>query len=293
MIVNEIIDIIRIVLGAILISLIGRDRFHLLSQNDGSRLGQFAKKFAAHRYLRSIVVGQIEISKDKDRSTRSFSSLDIYSDASLGGFAMESLPKGDQHNPLEYQLRTLLLPEVREAIEMERRLNPNKDITVLEIGTGNGDVTNLLAENYPEVNMVGVDFDISVAKNKYTRYNLRFIEFYILDDLENGGIHPDIIFASSTFTVVTPAELVRYAKALKSNGVRSVIISDPLTRRYHPDKFPGVVSRHMSKGLWGHDYRGYFSEEGYKTHVFRVENYKGHKKIPSSYMQIYWEIIED
>ena len=281
----EIIDRMAIIFGAMLLAVLGRDRFHLLAQENGY-FPFLARKFAGHRYLVHIVGGHQEIKDSLFNKGRSQASQQIYADATLGGYGTESLATQDQHNPLEQQTRAILLNEIRKAIG-EIRKTRTEEIAVVEIGTGNGDVVAYLADEFVNVKFIGIDFDVSNAIEKHKSKNLEFVEGYAIEILSNKNFSADLVFATSTFTVVSPMELERYAQLFFSKSVSWVLLADPISRKYHPDKYPGKVSRHMARGMWGHNYQGYFSEVGYQTEAHRVDVYTGHTRLRNALMQIY------
>ena len=100
------------------------------------------------------------------------------------------------------------------------------------------------------------------------------------------------MFSASTFTVVGPAELNQYAEVLKARGFREVMLTDPATRGWHPDRYPGE-SRHMYRGMWGHDYRAPFGAAGFRTEEHGIEIFKGHKKMSNAPFQIYVGMTKD
>jgi hypothetical protein len=170
-------------------------------------------------------------------------------------------------------MRAIALPDIRSMV----------GATVAEIGTGDGGLLALLAAEFPGTQFVGVDLNVDYAKRTHHLRNLRFLAGYAAEMIEAGALKADLVFASSTFVVFTPREMERYVNALAAAGVKQVVIVDPLTRKYRPERFPGS-SRHMAKGMWGHDYRHYFDRAGWEVAVETVR-YRGHDKIPVALFQ--------
>ena len=276
---REITDRLVLVLGASLLAIIGRDRFYLMAQGDGL-LSWLASGFLGHRYIQRLAANWHEYSADSSRAGRSTASLHIYADKSLAGFGDQVMAKSDSHLDLEDQHRSILIPEIRAAIE-------NGAETILEIGCGNGEVIAHLSKHYPDVKFIGTDFNIENAITLFPNQpNLNFVAGYPLDLLKDGKIDADLAFAVSTFTVVGPAELKLYADAFIARGFRFILFADPVTRKWHPSKYPDQ-SRHMTQGLWGHDYAAQFEKVGYKTFRRNVVNYRGSQKRPNATTQIY------
>lgn len=276
---REICDRFALLGGAALLAILGRDRFYYLSQEE-KFLSPLARSFAEHRYVLHVVDGWREVRNDRDRTGRSVASMSEYGDASLGGYGKINLTTGDAHLPLPKQMRGILYDRVCQAVRDGTK-------TVLEIGTGNGDVVALLAEEFPDVHFTGVDFDVSNATEKHVaRNNLKFVAGYPLELLESGDLDAELMFAASTFTVVGPVELDRYAEVFKERNFNTIMLTDPATRSWHPDRYPGG-SRHMYRGMWGHDYRVPFGAAGYRTAEHGVEIFEGHKKMARAPFQIY------
>ena len=77
------------------------------------------------------------------------------------------------------------------------------------------------AQNF---HFIGLDFYVDNAKLKYPKY-IEWVAGYALDTIPQ--VKPDLIFASSTFMLMTPSELENYVKIFKENGCSDIIISDP------------------------------------------------------------------
>ncbi|MEE9250885.1 MAG: class I SAM-dependent methyltransferase [Alphaproteobacteria bacterium] len=199
-----------IIVGTATLVLIGRDRFYLFAQRPTGLMPAICRRFVCHPYVRKVVTDFIEIEDDIAVEERSSASLAIYADHSLAGYADEQMKHGDSHNPLLDQMRSIIVPHVEEAI----REAGNTPTTIVEIGTGNGDVIAYLAEKYSQHNYIGVDLSVKVATEKYQLPNLSFVDGYALDLLRRGAVVGDIVFATSTFVVFPPKELENYVDTL-------------------------------------------------------------------------------
>jgi hypothetical protein len=252
---------VRNLIACLLLEILGRDRFYIFAQKKGF-FPSLCKNFSMDPHLRKIVLGFIEIETDGPSERRSATSLMQYADESLGGFGdYDFVSQGDTHNPLSEQLRSVVVLTVEQAIK-----SINGNVKVCEIGSGNGDVSALLASRHPNTNFIGIDVNTDNAGKKHNMQNLNFIRGYALDLLESGALNDvDIIFASSTFVVFTPLELENYFKAMKASRIKKLIVSEPLTRKYDPRSHPAPKSIHMAKGMWGHNYAHYAEDIGFDT----------------------------
>lgn len=277
---SEISSRLRIVLAAIVLAVIGRDRFYLLSQGDGILAG-ICRTFSEHPYVIKQITGRMEINKDIDCSRQSAASLEIYRGDSLAGWADADRVGGDGHVELVRQMRCIVLGDVIAYLE---RAKSQK--RVLEIGTGNGDVIAYLARLFPQHLFFGVDLSVKVALGLYADVpNLTLSEGYALDLLETHQIDGDMVFASSTFCVFPPKELFSYIRAIREAGYSEIVLVDPLTRRFSVNGAGGAFSKHMARGMWGHNYTGYFIDEGYRPKL-RIEQYYCHSKRPKVTFQV-------
>lgn len=256
-----------LLLGAGLMSLVGRDRFYQMAQN-GSRIASaFCEGHAGRVGLNYSI-----FSAEKDRDRLTAIAAQRYSDESLHGFGDADYSRRSDGKPLLQQQRALILHPVFRAMDTD---NPS---SVMEIGTGNGDVIAHVARNYPKTQFTGVDFFTSVAQSKHHAPNLKFISGYALDILEAGVISPDLVFATSTFCLAAPKEFARYLSAMRS--VRRIVISDPVTSGHRHDQSDlKPRSMHMDMEMWWHNYRGYLTDAGYRIESAQTVQYAYASKI--------------
>lgn len=268
---TEILGRLQIIIGASILSLIGRDRFYLLSQEQGL-VPSICRTFAKHPYVVKQIVGWKEIDRDIDCARQSAASLKIYGDDSLATWANPKRSAGDKHVPLSQQMRSILTPTINAYLEN------SSGKTVLEIGTGNGDVIADLAKRFPQHRFIGVDLSVRVARELYDGIpNLVLKNGYALEMLERGELNGDVVFASSTFCVFPPKELSAYIAALKNAGHSYIVLVDPLTRRFSVDEKGPAYSKHLESGMWGHNYTGYLKQHGFNARLTTFE-YRHHSR---------------
>lgn len=242
----------------------GQQRFYAMAQEVGIT-GDAARALLTSPPSRLFIdFANLEKSRNRDRITPMAAST--YADDSLAGYGDEEYSKSS--GALHEQQRGLILARV-EAAASEL---PDGS-TVVEIGTGNGDVATFIAEKFPNLQVVGVDLSVLVASRKHQGENLRFVDGYALDLLEDGRLDGDLCFASSTFVVFAPRELARYARALRDRGYTWVILNEPTWGAYPATANAAPMSRHLEGDVWHHSYAAYFQEAGYRISAFDVRPY--------------------
>lgn len=259
--------------GGIVLGILGRDKVYQIAQGN-DLLGRFLQKYIGNFDLEWLTRHWQYLLKDGQSPRMNSASRTQYGVADPGGWTCDKQIRGDAHLPLGQQMRGMIIPLIESAIEEGKS-------RVVEIGTGDGKILRLLAQKYPEVEFVGVDFRRPELVDESLK-NLTHISGYALELLEQGHLRGDILFACSTFILPGPRELEAYAQEIAKAGFATVIINDPITRGYSPAKYPGT-SRHQTIGLWGHDYRHYFGQVGYRTSLFEIREFHGHKKIDVAY----------
>jgi SAM-dependent methyltransferase len=194
-----------------------------------------------------------------------------YSDDSLAGYGDESFTKGG--SSLAEQQRGTILPLLERALQKHTAAGALK--TIVEIGTGNGDVIAYLAERYPFHRYIGVDFSVRTAQKKYEYLaNAKFMNGYALQMLRAGSLTGDIVFASSTFCVFAPKELQAYVENLAAAGFSEVVLSEPTWAGYRQANTDEVVSRHLENSVWFHNYAGYLRAAQFEILDFRFFHYR-------------------
>ncbi len=181
--------------------------------------------------------------------------IEQYSDDSLSGYGDVIFQGGV---PFEEQQRSQILPTLHNLL---KKLGDGK--IVCEIGCGNGDVVAFLAERYPQLQFVGVDFSIKNAENKHKLSNLTFSKGYAFELLESKTLQPDVIFTSSTSCIFNPKELDSYIRIFKENDVSDIVINEPMWGDFEFSENSDVKSYHLEGAIWKHNYESYFVEHGY------------------------------
>jgi hypothetical protein len=185
-------------------------------------------------------------------------------DASGYGATHFALGGADIHT----QQRGILLPLLENALSTR-----NDADTIVEIGTGNGDVIAYLAEKFPALQFVGLDFSVTNASKKHGHIaNLRFESGYALDALPR--LSPAVAFASSTTVVMPGPELNRYISTLAAIGCATVILNEPSWFGISAQPLYERRTVHLEGAVWFHDYRAYLNNNGYHVTSFATNHYK-------------------
>lgn len=246
------------------------NRFYRAMQNPSHRMGRYARALAEGPLGR--VVRDYHFMKEHvEREELSTRVIAEYSDDDLAGYGSAVLEKGGA--TLSEQQRGLILPLIQQVLDKHAQAGRNK--TVIEIGTGNGDVIAYLAHKYPAHSFVGVDFSVTNARAKHTGLtNLTFKEAYALHALRNGTLNGDIAFGSSTFCVFTPKELDAYCRELHRVGFSEVLLNEPTWGGYEQLDDAGARSAHLQNSVWYHNYAGYLRKNGFDIAAFEFFHYK-------------------
>ena len=262
---NEMKNRLVVIVGALAVVILGRDRFYQLAQERTGFLGRIASAWCqghAGRIGENYAIWRA--GKDNDRITDI--ALAYYSDDSLHGFADTDYALRGAGKPLLEQQRAMIIPLAEDAIKTTGAK------TVLEIGTGNGDVIAHLAKAFPDVEFTGVDLSVAnaVAKHSGTK-NLTFAKGYALDMLRAGEISGDVVFGTSTFCVFAPNEFSAYLDAITA---KHIVISDPVTGGNTHTKDPTPKSRHMDLYMWWHNYFGWLTSKGWQIRRHETVGYR-------------------
>ena len=209
-------------------------------------------------YLIKPVENFIFYLRNRNNSRLSSAVLKYYSDDSLSGYGDWEYKKGG--TTITEQQRGLILPLLKDSLQ-----GPLKK-TVIEIGTGNGDVLAHLREEYPRHDYFGVDFSVRNARMKHP--HLIFIKGYALDLLQSKNIKGDLVFASSTFLFFAPRELQAYLIAIKDRGFKEIVLNEPTWGKGREK------SRYLERGCWQHDYKKYLEEAGFIVKDFSHFHYR-------------------
>lgn len=240
---------------------LGNLAFYRLAQTDPGFWGEWARALLEGP-LRPLF-SSFEIMKAAPERLSPEKIQELASDPSLQGYGDEDFTKGGES--LKTQQRGLVLPLLCQVLGT---LPPGS--TVLEIGTGNGDVVAYVAQRFPSLRCVGVDFSIANARRKHPHVD--FLPGYALEILEQRRILPTLMFASSTFVLFTPAELRSYLKEMWRRDVRHIVLSEPGWGGGEQEESP--ISWHMENACWHHSWKGYLAEAGYQMRSFACAPYQ-------------------
>jgi hypothetical protein len=190
-----------------------------------------------------------------------------YSSTDVGGYA-GTYDKGGAS--LGEQQRGLVLRPLGPVLE-----ELPDSASVIEIGTANGDVVAHLAHEHPRLSFLGVDLNVDDATAKHSGMpNLSFHRGYALDLLSSRTVTGDVVFASSTFIVFTPAELVAYLAAFKAAGVQHVVLNEPTWGGWKYSVDEAAQSWHLEGDIWHHGLAGYLRESGFVIASFQEFHYQ-------------------
>lgn len=193
----------------------------------------------------------------------------LYSDDSLQGYGDEVFLKGGDN--LHSQQRGQILPLLEEKLAA----NSNCPLKVVELGIGNGDVIAHLATEFPQHEFLGIDFSTATAAKKHGHIpNLHFMNGYVLELLEKSMLTGDLIYASSTLTLMLPKELADFVNLLRTSGFSEIVSNEPTWGPYFQENSNSKISYYMDDGCWFHNYCGYFSQAGFQPERFAFFPYK-------------------
>lgn len=233
---------------------------HMRAQRNNS-FHDGAIKQCLEGFLASAFVEQHNYLQQKDADRLTQLAKEQYSDAGLSGYADDEWSKGGATLP--EQQRGQVLSALAEAI---RTLPPHS--TLVELGTGNGDVAAHIAREFPESEVVGVDFITATAEKKHSsQENLKWVAGYALDLFETGKLRPDLVWGSSIFCLLPPRELRRYILCMRDSGTRLIVLNEPSWGKLDLGLKGIPRSVHLEGLVWHHDYPALLTEFGYRpTH---------------------------
>jgi tRNA G46 methylase TrmB len=160
---------------------------------------------------------------------------------------------------------TFILDIVKEKVF----LNEFQFNTLVEIGTGNGDVLHYLASNFPEIDkFIGVDLSteqIKINKEKYKENSrLEFIASDIIEWVKING-RDNMIFMTSNgvFEYFTEQQLTEFIKYTNSFDQVLFITIEPTELNHDFELNPNSVIYGIEKSF-SHNYCKLFQDSGFK-----------------------------
>jgi hypothetical protein len=225
----------------------------------GKMLGNYYnanREYTSHHICLGCIFGDyLWVKEVKEQERVSDEAIRMYSNDECFGYAKPDL---NGTMPITEQSRGKVIPEIEDS------LKGKNSMMVVEIGTGNGDVIAYLAKKHPEHNFIGVDFSVKHAKEKHAGIgNASFMKGYALDLLNEGKLKGNILFGSSTFTIMLPKELDKYLELARKAGFTEIMACEPTWGGYKQENSDKSESFHMEQVCWYHNYAGYMRKHGY------------------------------
>lgn len=247
----------------------GTGKFYLRCQENS-----ILKKFINNKNLNFLFLNQNFLNENKKKLFSDHVLL-YKKSKNLLGYADYNFGENESKDILKQQ-RGLIIKTVNEYID-ENKIN-----TVFEIGTGNGDVINYLAEKSRSTKFFGLDFNVETANKKHSQENLDFVECYALEYLDKITAHNNILFASSTFIFFTPKEIEKYFKIFKKK-IKYLILYEPSWSDVYKIKNKNSYY-HLENSVFFHNYN-YLS----KKHNFEIieNSFFSYEHVGSSRKDIY------
>jgi len=177
-------------------------------------------------------------------------------------------PNLDSAVPFDQRISSLLFPHFQRLLQ-----RPNGPKTVLDIGCGNAGFLNHLAQNFPHIGFIGVDFLIPPTSNLK---NVRLVKGYALDVLETLG-PIDCVFTQFTSVNVLPLELENYYKLFRRIGVKYVLCNEPTRRRARiANNGSSKGATYLGQRMWAHNYPRVATQHGYSIEHFSCRHWSEH-----------------
>ena len=199
--------------------------------------------------------------------------------------AVEDLPYRRGHfrdTPLPLTIQGQAVPLVEALIQRDRTIR-----SVMDIGARYAYIDARLADEFPEVEFIGVDFmpNLRELNADFPQRNLRFVTGYALELLEQDRLRADVALMVDTALTINNLELRRYFRLL-AESARYVVIDDPLHRspgggvedplglaleRSLPVYTPPVKINNLPGPLcYRHNYRAMLEEAGFEVVHYKV-----------------------
>lgn len=126
--------------------------------------------------------------------------------------------------PINETFQGLSLPLIDWVLSFDKNIS-----SVLNIGAHYGYCDHVVAQRYPNVSFLSVDFapNLREFNKEFIRPNLDFKTGYALDLLESENVRADVVMMSSTATVIKNSEVKRYLQNVAKMG-SYMVFNEPL-----------------------------------------------------------------
>lgn len=167
-----------------------------------------------------------------------------------------------------------------DKLKVELSKHPEKFNTLVEIGTGNGDVLNYLSSEFPQIKrFVGIDMsshqiDINIKKFESNPI-LEFVAADAVDWVKNNG-HSNIIFVtySGVLEYFVENRLQEFLNALNVLGKIIFIAIEPNGADHDFDKNPNT-QLYGNEPSFSHNYKQLFKNAGFSLWHFSQKTWTG------------------
>ncbi len=185
-----------------------------------------------------------------------------------------------EENPVEETVQGWVIPMIESILECDPAAR-----SVLNVGARYAYVDHVLASRHPEISFTCVDFSqmfIEVNRD-FERDNIHFVDGYALLLLEKSEIAGDIVFFSSTATLINNLELRRYMRVLAKTA-RYVVFNEPVDPPMNgavidPDRLPIDRQVVSADRCLIHNYRAIAEEAGFEVLHYHLFPYEGALKM--------------
>lgn len=150
-------------------------------------------------------------------------------------------------------------------------IKENQPKTIVDIGCANGGRLDILAKHFPDIEFIGLDFDVKEAQRYNEFKNVTYILGYPLDTLKKLN-KADMIFSSQSLLHALPKELENYFQVFNSLKTKHLAIFDTNVNGYLQKNDKKLWSKHMGYyTAWCHNYSGYMGKYGYEVVYYDVK----------------------
>lgn len=248
--------LLKLLLGNILVTLQPKKAQQLAT--DGMTLIVQDSLSFQERLMRGAILAKVELAED-DEALAQFH-LDYWKNKGTEYFELTD----DNFEQVFMPDCSFLFDVLQENLEAA----PNRYSTIVEIGAGNGDISNYLAEKFPQIEkVIGIDLSEEQTKINQRKYQdnprLQFVAGDAFEWVEQNGA-PNMIFVTSrgVLEYFPQKRLHVFLKminfignvifvAIEPNGLDHDFIKNPNSQPYGNER------------SFSHNYMAYFKEAGF------------------------------